>query len=277
LGGLGDKQGPYVEQTCAKARVALPFIPFAGLLGLMALGRNRTPSAWWVWLAVAGGLGVSAIFRSVFTSMGSMDSQALDLFAQSINALTVGLGAVWLTAGYLGWRNRFLAFLGMLGVLVGVTMPSLVLNQEMLSLSSLVDAAQAAQLILLSGFGALMLSVALFIAGLLCRGTYHWLRLTLRTAVSALATSALLFGPVLIIALFTSGGNLPILQFFGPYFLIAGLLFALLLPFVALSLACPFYRERLKDLLHLRRPGIPPVVEQPRSAVAMAVAAPVTE
>jgi hypothetical protein len=274
---LGDKQGPYVEQTCAKSRAALPFIPFAGLLGLMALGRNRTRSAWWVWLAVAGGLGVSGLFRSVFTSMGSIDSQSLDIFAQSINALTVGLGAVWLTAGYLGWRNRFLAFLGVLGVLVSVTMPSLVLNQEMLSLSSLVDAAQAAQLILLSGFGALMLSIALFIAGLLCRGTYRWLRLGFSVVLSALAVSALVLGPIFIIALITSGGRLSVLEFFAPYFLIAGLLLALLLPFVILSLACPFYRERLKDLLHLRRPGLPPVAEQPRTAVAMAVAAPVTE
>jgi hypothetical protein len=271
---LGDKQGPYVEQSCAKARVALPFIPFAGLLGLMAIGRNRTPSAWWVWLAVAGGLGVSGIFRSGFNSM---PSQQVDIFAQTISALTVGLAAVWLTAGYLGWRNRFLAFLGVLGVMAVVTMPTLALNQEMLSLSSLTEAAQAAQTILLAGFGALMLAVALFIAGLLCRGTYHWLRLTLRTAVSALAVSALVLGPFFIIALVASGGRLSVLEFFAPYFLIAGLLFALLLPFVVLSLACPFYRERLKDLLHLRLPGLPPVQEQPRSAVAMAVAAPVTE
>ncbi len=271
---MGDKQGPYVEQTCAKARVALPFIPFAGLLGLMALGRNRTPSAWWVWLAVAGGLGVSGIFRSGFNSM---PSEQLDLFAQSINALTVGLAAVWLTAGYLGWRNRFLAFLGVLGILAGVTMPTLALNQEILSLTSFNEAVQAAQVMLLAGFGALMLAVALFITGLLCRGTYRWLRFSFSVAISALAVSALVLGPIFIIALISSGGRLSVLEFFAPYFLIAGLLFALLLPFVVLSLACPFYRERLKDLLHLRRPGVPPVQEQPRSAVAMAVATPVTE
>jgi hypothetical protein len=269
---LGDKQGPYVEQTCAKARVALPFIPFAGLLGLMALGRNRTPSAWWIWLALAGGFGVQGIFRS---SLNSMPSQQIDIFAQAIGALTFGLAAVWLVAGYLGWRHRFLAFLGVLGVLAGVALPVFILDQGLAG--SLSQTAEAAQFAMLCGFGAFMLALTLVFAGFLCRGTYNWRRLCLSVLGSALAVSALVLGPFFIFALITSQGRLSVLEFFAPWFLVAGLVLATLLPFILLSLACPFYRERLKDLLHLRRRGLPPVIDHPRTAVAMAVAEAVAE
>ena len=39
--------------------------------------------------------------------------------------------------------------------------------------------------------------------------------------------------------------------------------FAILLPFLVLSSACPFFRERLKALLHLKPEG-PPAIEAER-------------
>jgi hypothetical protein len=42
-----------------------------------------------------------------------------------------------------------------------------------------------------------------------------------------------------------------------------GISFGLLLPFLILSFANAFYRERLKDLLHLGREAPPPVIAPP--------------
>ena len=48
--------------------------------------------------------------------------------------------------------------------------------------------------------------------------------------------------------------------------ILAGISFGPLLPFLALSLANRFYRERLKGLLHLGCPETPPIIAPPTIA-----------
>ena len=52
----------------------------------------------------------------------------------------------------------------------------------------------------------------------------------------------------------------------------AGITFGVLLPFLVLSFANGFYRERLKGLLHLGGAAAPPVITPPPPAVAEAAA-----
>jgi hypothetical protein len=72
-------------------------------------------------------------------------------------------------------------------------------------------------------------------------------------------------------AVASSGSGLPWNEFFVPILGVAGANFALLLPFLILSSASPYYRERLKWLLHVPPPAPPalpiPVPAEPATAL----------
>jgi len=102
-------------------------------------------------------------------------------------------------------------------------------------------------------------SLALSLGGLLCRGRYRplgiyaWLFLVL--AVAWLVITA----PFFLFALVAAGGSIAWSEFFVPVFTVAVVNYATLLPFLILSSASPFFRERLKALLNVK-PDAPPVL-----------------
>ncbi len=114
---------------------------------------------------------------------------------------------------------------------------------------------------------ALVISVALSFAGLLCRGRYGWLRLSLWLALSLLVAWLLVIVPLALLAMIASGGRVPLAQFLVVMPGAAVLTFGVMLPFLVLSFANGFYRKRLKGLLHLTGTGAPPVITAPVSAV----------
>jgi hypothetical protein len=64
-----------------------------------------------------------------------------------------------------------------------------------------------------------------------------------------------------------SPGNVPVRVLFAVVGVALGITFGTLLPFLLLSFASGFYRERLKDLLHLGGATAPPVITPPMAAV----------
>jgi hypothetical protein len=80
----------------------------------------------------------------------------------------------------------------------------------------------------------------------------------------------LVIGPFFIIAVVSSGGNVPLVAVFGIVGVAAGITFGVLLPFLVLSFANGFYREWLKGLLHLGGAVPPPVITPPMPAMAAA-------
>jgi len=68
--------------------------------------------------------------------------------------------------------------------------------------------------------------------------------------------------PFFLIALIVSGGRIAWSEFFVPVLAVATVNFATLLPFLILSSASPFFRERLKALLHVK-PEVPPPLNMP--------------
>ena len=106
----------------------------------------------------------------------------------------------------------------------------------------------------------LVMSVALSLAGLVCRGRYGWLRLSLWLMAALVVVWLLVLGPFFIIAMIASGGNVPLLALFAVVAVATGITFGVLLPFLVLSFANGFYRERLKGLLHLGGAAPPPVI-----------------
>jgi hypothetical protein len=116
------------------------------------------------------------------------------------------------------------------------------------------------------------MSVALSLAGLVCRGRCGWLRLSLWLIAALVVVWLLILGPFFIFSMIFSGGNLPLQVLFAIVAVATGVTFGVMLPFLLLSFANDFYRERLKGLLHLGGAGAPPVITPSVPGLAEAVA-----
>jgi hypothetical protein len=116
----------------------------------------------------------------------------------------------------------------------------------------------------------LVISVAMSLAGLMCRGRYGWLRLSLWLIAALVVVWLLIIGPFLIIMLLVQGGNFPMSALFGFVGVTVGITLGVLLPFLVLSYVNGFYRERLKGLLHLDGTAAPPMITPPVPAIAPA-------
>ena len=116
----------------------------------------------------------------------------------------------------------------------------------------------------------LVISVAVSLAGLVCRGRYGWLRLSFWVVAALVVVWLLVIGPFFVIAVISSGGNVPMLAIFAVVGVPTGITFGVLLPFLVLSFANGFYRERLKGLLHLGGAAAPPVITPPLPAAVAA-------
>jgi hypothetical protein len=254
LGGLGPKQGPPVVCDWAAPSSMPQVLPWLVILALLLLKPNRCAAAWWIWVPLALVAGVTIVPQSV---LGFLPPSQWEMFLEWIGALGFGVAAVWLLAGYLGWKHRMLAFVGCLLAQVGFSSLAYALGRA-LDLDTLPMGIPLA-------LGALVISVALSLAGLVCRGRLGWLRLSLWLVAALVVVWLLVIGPFFLVAVMTSDGNVPILAVFGFVGVAVAITFGVLLPFLVLSFANGFYRERLKDLLHLGA-APPPVITSPMPA-----------
>ena len=249
LGGLGTKQGPPVEYEWVAPSMVPQVLPWLAILGLLLLRPNRNASAWWILVPLACVAGAASAPQSV---AGFLPSFQADMFLQLIGALGFGVAAVWLLSGYLGWKHRMLAFVGILLALEGFSLLTYALGHG-LEFDTL-------QMGIPLAASALMISVALTLAGLVCRGRYGWLRLSLWLVAALVVVWLLLIGPFFVVAVISSSGSIPMMALFGVVGMAVGITFGVLLPFLVLSFANEFFRERLKGLLHLGNAAPPPVI-----------------
>ncbi len=181
-------------------------------------------------------------------------SRELAVFQELVVAIAFGLAAACLVSPCLGHRHRLVAFPGFVLVLLGSS-SFIMLIGHLGNLDGL--AWPAGELAVAT---SLTIGAALALAGLLCRRRYRpvvlclWvlvllLPVWLSVTMLWLAIDALRLGYAIdahqIMAWFQDTGALVRLSF------------ALLLPFLILSFASPFYRERLKSLLRLRADAPP--------------------
>jgi hypothetical protein len=218
-------------------------LPWLAILVLLMLKPNRCASAWWIWVPLACVAGVASAPQS---ALEFLPSSQFEMFLELIGALGFGLAAVWLLSSYLGWKHRMLAFLGILLAQAVFSLLAYIVRQDWEGLGS-----ETFALGVLLMVTALVISVALSVAGLMCRGRYGWLRLSLWLLTALVVAWLVVIGPFSIIAMIASGGNVPVLQFLISVPVAAGIIFGVLLPFLVLSFVNGFYRERLKGLLHL--------------------------
>src|ERR1035437_2240350 len=262
LGGLGSKQGAPVVYDWVMPSLMPQVLPWLAILALLMLKPNRCASAWWVLVPLFCVAGVASAPQSV---LELLPSSQFEIFLELVGALGFGLAAVWLLSSYLGWKHRLLTFLGMLVAQCGFSMLAFAVRQGWEDTGP-----ETLQLGIALAVSVLVISVAVSLAGLVCRGRYGWLRLSLWLMAALVVVWLLVIGPFFIIAVISSGGNVPLLAIFGIVGVAAGITFGVLLPFLVLSFANGFYRERLKGLLHLGGAASPPMIAPPMPALATA-------
>ena len=256
LGGLGSKQGAPVTYDWVMPSLTPQVLPWLAILALLMLKPNRCAMAWWILVPLACVAWASNPPESL---RELLPSSQFDIFLELIGALGFGLAAVWLLSGYLDWKHRMLAFLGILVALGAFGLLTCVVRQGLG-----IETLQAGIFVAAS---ALVISVALTLAGLVCRGRYGGLRLSLWLFGALVLVWLLVIGPFAVIAAIASGGNVPLGQFLGVVPMMAGFSFGVVLPFLVLSFANGFYRERLKGLLHLGAAAPPPMITSRMQAV----------
>jgi peptidoglycan/LPS O-acetylase OafA/YrhL len=246
LGGLGPRAGVPVGYNWALPSLAPLLLPWLVILGLLTLKPNRCAAAWWIWLP-AGFLAAFTLAPPLILPPGA------NFFLDVVAAMAAGLAAVWLLANYLRRQHRFITFLCILLAMAGFSALAFVSQQ---SGSFTIETLQAG---IVLAAGVVVSSAALSLGGLVCRGRcrviglYGWLLILL--AVLWLVIAA----PFFVVALVATGGRMGWNVFFIFVLLLAVVHFAMLLPFLILSSASPFYRERLKALLCVE-PETPPSI-----------------
>jgi hypothetical protein len=182
-------------------------------------------------------------------------SSTMQMFLDWGFALGCGLAAVWLLADYLGWKHRVLAFVGILTaqgafsfLAAVVRLGSVGFNLETLPLG------------IGLGPSVVVISLALTLAGLGCRGRYGWLRFNLWLLAALGACWLMIMGPPFILGRVASGIDLDLVMLMWVVLSATGMTFAVMLPFLILAFVNGFYRERLKGLLHAESPA-PSVIQ----------------
>ena len=263
LGGLGAKEGAPVTYNWMRASILPAALPWLATLLLLVLKPNRCARAWWIWAPVvclAGGIGLLPVSPA-------LPSQLLGVLQDLIGALAFGLAAAWLLAAYLKSRLRILNVLGFLLALLVFSVVLFLITQDW---SEAPGAAQTLSIGIALAVGACVISVAVGLAGWLCRRRYRPLVLCGWLAVMLSGLWLLLISPILLFETLATGGRVPMSALFAPVLMATGLSFGVLLPFLLLSFANAFYRQRLIHLLLLApKPPPPPPVAPPPPVPAL--------
>jgi hypothetical protein len=247
LGALGSRDGSPMAYNWVLPGIAPQLLPWLAILGLLTLKPNRCAGAWLIWLPLG------CVIAFTLAPLPILPA-GTDLFLDVIVALAVGLAAAWLLSDYLRRQHRLLTFLCLLLALAGFSSLAAASRQGWSLMT-----AESAQVGIVLAVGVLASAVTLSLGGLICRGRYRPLGLYLWLFLSLAAIWLLIAAPFFLIALIASGGRIAWSGFFVPVLTVAMVNFATLLPFLILSSASPFFRERLKALLHVK-PGAPPVI-----------------
>jgi hypothetical protein len=229
------------------------FLPWLAILLLLLVKSNRCGRAWWIWLPLGCVAVMMQLSQSAFEFLPSGTS---DIFLELVGSLVIGVAAVWLLAPQLARSQRILTFLCFAPTLAGFSLFSCWVRQDwnddgaIMALGMLVPLA----------ISVFVISLALTLAGLACRGRYRPLGFYLWLLASLFVVWLVIVAPFFGLAMIVSGGQLPWQEFFLMVLVLTAVSFGMLLPFLILSSANSLFRERLKLLLHTEREAPPPVL-----------------
>jgi hypothetical protein len=252
LGGLGAKEGAPVSYRWTPPSLIPSFLPWFAVLLLLLVRSNRCGRAWWIWLPVGC---VAVTEQLLLSATGFLPSGTADMFLEMAGALAFGIAAVWLLAPQLARRHRFVTFLCLVPTLGGFSLFSFLVRQDW----TLDGASLVLVMLVPLALSVLVVALAIFLAGLACRGRYRPLGLYLWIFLSLLALWLVILTPFFAFAMIVSGGQLPWQEFFVVVLVLTAAGFVTLFPFLVLSSANSLFRERLKTLLHVK-PEVPPAI-----------------
>lgn len=254
LGGLGAKEGAPVTYNWMMPNLVQPLLAWVVILGLLLLKPNRSCQACWILVPMA----ILAGGAQTLLGLTPLGSGGSDFMLEGINAIVFGLAAVWLLAPFLARKHRFVTFLCFLPVMAIFSAITFAIRQDWTESDSLMFVQIAVFLIL----AVAVMALALFLTGLLCRRSYRPLAVSLWLLAMLVGVWFLIAAPIFAIGTIASGGEAPWVEFCGGLLMIAGVCFAIALPFLLLSFFNALYRDRLKCLLHLE-PAMPPSLLTP--------------
>ena len=267
LGGLGTKQGPPVRFVWTLPSVLPLLLPWLVVLGLLALPSNRTARAWWIWAPLAvlallgGGLGVVTV---------AADNEGLSYMVQMACAAAFGLAAVWLLGAGLARRGRAISIVLMALAFAAVSLLAFVVSPMWEQLWDLRRYEPAILLYLLLFWlaGGLVFAGGLNLTGWMCRKLFSCLRVLLRLPFWLWVMWVVAGSLLGCVMTFGFNDNFEWMGILVVPLVLALVSSGMILPYLILSFACSFYRERLKALLRLptiesspAAPIPPPVVE----------------
>ena len=262
LGGLGAKQGPPTLFIWRLSNSLPQLLPWLAVLALLALPSNRQGRAWLIWVPLAPFALLSAVLCE---AADAADSGELIYLVHVACAAAFGLAAIWLLGTALARCRRAPAIVLLALAFAAVSLLALAVSPAWELVRDLRGDQPATPFYLLIFWIAcgLVYAGALSLTGWMCRNRFGGLRVSLRLLfclwVMWLVAGGLLMG---IVAL-GSGGGFEWLGFLAVTVAISLVSYGLILPFLILSFACAFYRERLKHLLRLPAADSSPAAAAP--------------
>ncbi|MBI5383867.1 MAG: hypothetical protein HZA90_04180 [Verrucomicrobia bacterium] len=243
---MGSKEGVPISYVWAMPSLMPVFLPWLAILGLLALKPNRCGAAWLVLVPLALIFGGDVALRTWGESeLIGIPSELRDMLGSLVAAMAFGLAAVWLLASRFAQWHRALIGLASLGIQLlfgGVALAVAVGFEDTEILISLVGQS------FMLGVFAFMLSLALLLVGLICRRRFSVASILTWLLALLLAGWFLLAAPFCLIAVVSSGSSVWG-EMIGGVLMMALGSFMVCLPFLLLSFANSFHRERLRALL----------------------------
>jgi hypothetical protein len=233
-----------------------PLLAWLLIFGLLLLKPNRSGKAWWILAPLA----VVSVSTQAILDLAGLGSDSGNMFLDVIIAFSFGLAAVWLLAPFLARKHRLVTFLCFLPTMLVFSVAAFAIRQDWTDVEpSLI----LVQLGILLGIGTLIVGVALFLTGLVCRRRYHPMRLSLWLITMLIGVWFAIMAPFAVIVVALNGGGGAWGELVVGLFVAAGTSFAVVLPFLLLAFANSLFRDRLKQLLHVEVAAPPPAAAPP--------------
>ena len=269
MGGLGTKQGPQAGFVWTLPNLLPLLLPWLVVLALLALPSNRNARAWWIWVPLVG---CALLDAGLATTFDAQNSEMVSYLIQGGLAAAFGLAAIWLVAGGLAQRHRATANVrtaltfGIVSLIAFAVGPA---GEQVWDLSQWEPLALLVYLPMFWLTGGLVYAGALNLVGCTCRKRLDCMRVSVWFPGCLLALWLVAGSVMAGVLTFVSGGGFDWSASAIGSSVFTLVSFGVALPFLILSFACPFYRERLKSLLRLPPPeplpapaAAPPLAQQ---------------
>ncbi|MGH2270465.1 hypothetical protein ACQ9LF_01560 [Anaerohalosphaeraceae bacterium U12dextr] len=254
IGALGPKEGQpilYYWSPLYAILGGLFWVPL--VLGYVLFKENRRLAALWILLPAAG-------FRTILwflAALTDMSTETSGLLTSIMDTIAVSFCLVWLLAGRIGGRHRFVT--AVLALLIFAGMAGL----AVLTLLNWDNSQYMTVLTMFTGISFGVYTIALTIATLLSRKRMTGLRFSLWSIPGCLIGTAIPFSVILIIEMMQYPDEGMVWQFLLQTLVGAAFFYAALLPFLILFFVNGFWRQRFEAICLRKKPAVAETAEFP--------------